>query len=152
MKNIKAHYKLAVVLSVAFISAKVWNGFTRRLGSYYDPNETRHNAIVGSIIFTTVIALILYGLIWALRKKKLLAEIGWIIVGPALFMLVWDTITKNLVERGLISTGWLTDSAYLQEPGVRLHRSAWIFLGLLIALPFIYNLYTRFYQQGVNKR
>ncbi len=150
MKN-KTLLVIASILSVIFVLVKIWNGFTRSLGSYYDPSETRHDAVVGGLIFAGVTGLILFGLLYALNKRKLFADIAWILIAPALFMLIWDTITKNLVERGKLATGWLTDSAYLQSPGARLHRNLWIILGLTAALPFIYNLYLRFSQHNINE-
>lgn len=147
MKRFNVIPFLATLLSVAYVLVEVWNGFTRPLGGYYYPDETRSNAITFIIMFAGVISLILFGLILALRKKKLFADIIWIGLAPVLLMLSWDTITKNLVENGHLAAGWLTDSAYLQEPGASLHRTIWIIAGILVALPFVYNIYCRFVSQ-----
>jgi hypothetical protein len=144
MKKTKLTNILAVVLSITYVVFSIWNGFTRSLGSYYYPDETRKDAIVSSFIFAAVISLVLFGLLFALKRKKLFAEILWIIIAPALFMLSWDTITKNLVENGRLAVGWLTDSAYLQEPGASAHRTVWIISGIIVALPFVYSVYSNF--------
>lgn len=147
MKKLNLIIVLATVLSVVYVLLGIWDGLTRSLGGYYYPDETRHDAIVSSFIFAGVFSLILFGLIFALRKKKLFAEICWIGIAPALLMLSWDTITKNLVENGRLGAGWLTDSAYLQEPGASAHRSMWILSGIITSLPFLYNVYSSFTQR-----
>lgn len=140
MKKTNPIFILAIVLSAGFVLIEIWDGFTRPLGSKFDPDETRYSAIVSSLIFTGIVSLILFGLIYALRKNKLIAVIGWVLVAPTLLMLGWDTITKNLVERGIISASWLTDSAYKEA---HLHRNIWILGGIIVATPFLYNFYRR---------
>ncbi len=70
MKEARLIY-LSLFLSVAFILIQIWDGFTRPLGGYYYPDETRHEAIVSGIIFAGIVSLILLGLNLALKKKKL---------------------------------------------------------------------------------
>lgn len=144
MKRASITFALAVVSVITYVAIQIWNGFTRALGSYYYPDETRNDAIVSSFMFVAVISLVLFGLLFALKRKKLFAEILWIVVAPALLMLGWDTITKNLVENGRLAAGWLTDSAYIQEPGASAHRTMWVLSGIVVALPFIYNAYSSF--------
>jgi len=141
MKKINLQLVLAVVLSVIFVSVTVWDGFTHRLGGLYRENETRHGAVVVGIVFAGIVSLVLFGLVVALKKKRRFAQISWIVIAPTLLMESWDTITRNLVENGRIGAGWLTDSAYHAEPGANLHRTMWIISGILIALPFLYNVY-----------
>jgi hypothetical protein len=138
MQKPTIQYYLAVILSVTFIVATEWSALTRKLGGYYNPNETRYNAVLTSTVFCLVLGLALYAMARALKNNRLFAIIGWIAIAPTMLMLSWDIITKNLVERGLISVAWLTDSAYINEPGVRMNRMAWIIAGAIAAMPFIF--------------
>ena len=132
---------LATGLSVLYASVGIWNGFTRPLGGYWNPDETRQAAVIGAIFSVIVMSIILFVLIIALKRQKLLAQLLWTILGTALFMHSWDIITKNLVENGRLAAGWLTDTAYLQEPGAAQHRTIWGIFGLLVAVPFLLNAY-----------
>ena len=133
---------LAIVLSIVFVIVSSWNELTRPLGSYWDPDETRI-PILDLLIVMGILSLILFGLIYALQKRKIVAEILWVVLAPALWMLSWDMITKNLVENGRLAAGWLTDSAYAAQPGAAMRRNLWIISGILFSLPYLYGLYMR---------
>lgn len=151
MKELKFYYRLAIILSTGFILISVWNGFSRSLGSYYYPDEARGEAIVGSTLFAAIVSLILFGLVVALRKKKLFAEILWIGLSPALLMLGWDIVTKNLAERGVISVNWITGYIYVDQSQsfMKIHRMVWITSGIIIAIPFLLNVCRRLMRRKV---
>ncbi len=149
MKKSSSIYRVSIALLVVFVLVNVWSGFTRPLGSEFNPDETRTNAIVSSLIFTGIVSLTVFGLLVALRKNRLYAVISWVVLAPALLMLSWDTLTKNLVERGVIGISWLTDSAYQEA---QLHRSIWILAGLIVGGVFLYNLYKQLSITQAKKR